>query len=64
LIELLDPRFNSLAWAGMPITAAAESASAPVTTALRLISIEVKTSTVRKHSTSLTGVCSLRVGWE
>jgi hypothetical protein len=43
LIELLDPRFSSLAWAGMPMMAAAESASAPATTALRSISIEVKT---------------------
>ena len=50
LIELLEPRFNSDACAGRPTNAAADSASAPVTKALRSISMSDKTAHVAKHS--------------
>lgn len=50
LIELLEPRFSSEACAGRPTKAAADSASAPVTRALRSISMAYQTIALLKHS--------------
>lgn len=52
-MELLEPRFSSEACAGRPTKAAADSASAPVTKALRSISMAYKTIALLKHSAGM-----------
>lgn len=53
-MELLDPRFSSEACAGRPTKAAADSAKAPVTKALRSISMCNQTA---KELFSFRSVC-------